>query len=115
MWRNLMAIVLVWGPALAAQAEDVTVSTYYPSPRGVYKELRVANNAELASQGGNVLIGAAPPVAKLGVDGSANISGNMTIQGTIRIEGGGPGTKKTLVSNAAGDAAWDYGYAVYSP
>lgn len=115
MWRHVIAVVLVWGPALAARAEDVTVSTYYPSPRGVYKELRVANNTELAQQGGNVLIGTAPPAAKLGVDGNANIDGNVTVQGTIRIEGGTPGSKKTLVSNATGDATWDFGYAVYAP
>ncbi len=38
----LTAALLAGAPM--AFAEDVTVTTYYPSPRGVYKELRVTNN-----------------------------------------------------------------------
>ena len=34
----LLGVLLLGG--LIAQAEDITISTYYPSPRGVYDELR---------------------------------------------------------------------------
>lgn len=38
MW--LMSVCLLLCAPVAAWAEDVTVTTYYPSPRGVYEELR---------------------------------------------------------------------------
>ena len=42
MTRWLMGIVVgVICAAAVAMGEEVTVSTYYPSPRGVYNELRV--------------------------------------------------------------------------
>ena len=44
-------------------ADDITLTTTYPSPRGVYKELRATNNVFLATLAGAVSIGAAgPPV-----------------------------------------------------
>src|SRR3989338_5541861 len=36
-----------------ASADDVTVTTYYPSPRGVYHELRTMDNTYLAVQNSN--------------------------------------------------------------
>ena len=39
-------VVLMTGVMGQALAEDITVSTYYPSPRGVYDELR-ANTVEV--------------------------------------------------------------------
>ena len=42
-------------------AEDLTVTTYYPAPRGVYKELRTTDDALLALEGGAVGVGTATP------------------------------------------------------
>src|SRR3989338_26953 len=39
--------------APAARAEDVTVTTYYPSPQGVFEELRTTQDTSLAIQGGD--------------------------------------------------------------
>ena len=39
----------VSGIALTAMAEDLTLSTYYPSPKGVYQELRT-NTLEVAGR-----------------------------------------------------------------
>ena len=38
-----LGLVLALLPAFAV-AEDITVTTYYPSPRGVYGELRTTGN-----------------------------------------------------------------------
>ena len=51
-----------------AVAEDITLTTYYPSPRGVYKELQTTNNAFFATQGGSVGVGTNTPGAMLEVN-----------------------------------------------
>ncbi len=43
----LAGVAVLWSTTMTAFAEDITLTTYYPSPRGVYKELRV-NDAGLA-------------------------------------------------------------------
>jgi hypothetical protein len=35
-----------------AEGEEIILTTYYPSPRGVYRELRTTHNALLARLGG---------------------------------------------------------------
>ena len=57
-------------PMIGALAEDITVSTYYPSPRGIYQELRTMNNTFLATLGGNVGIGTIAPNDRLAVVGA---------------------------------------------
>jgi hypothetical protein len=42
-------VAIGFGGAAAALAEDITVSTYYPSPRGVYEELH-AERVEVKGQ-----------------------------------------------------------------
>ncbi|MBI4597495.1 MAG: hypothetical protein HY737_03740, partial [Candidatus Omnitrophica bacterium] len=34
-------------------AEEITLTTYYPSPRGVYQELRSTSSSYFATQGGS--------------------------------------------------------------
>ena len=48
-WSWLWAVAAVLGLGWAAHGEDITISTYYPSPRGVYDELR-ANLLVLTDQ-----------------------------------------------------------------
>lgn len=46
-WPALgVAAVVVAGPSILA-AEDITVTTYYPSPRGMYDELRTAGDVSV--------------------------------------------------------------------
>lgn len=78
--------------------EQLTLTTYYPSPYGVYQELRSTQNAYLAYSGGNVGIGTNAPQGKLHVTGTGNVvmntSGNMGIGTTnpvakLHLSGGG--------------------------
>ncbi|MBI3322039.1 MAG: hypothetical protein HYZ91_07225 [Candidatus Omnitrophica bacterium] len=63
----------------AVFAEDVTITTYYPSPRGVYNQLRTIGQTTLAEQGGNVGIGTTAPGATLDVQGTERLSGTLTL------------------------------------
>ena len=67
--RTLGLALLVLGAALTvvSVAENVTISTYYPSPKGVYQQLSTTGQTMLATQGGNVGIGTATPTTNLQV------------------------------------------------
>jgi|GEM_PF-5979490 len=56
MW---LVVVLLLGTVAYVLAEDLTLSTYYPSPRGVYKELAVetATVSEQLAVNGNTILG----------------------------------------------------------
>ena len=54
--------VVLLGVTAYALAEDLTLTTYYPSPRGVYKELRTSGDVAIGSTG--------TPTARLHVVGS---------------------------------------------
>lgn len=107
---------LLLGTMTYAIAEDVTLTTYYPSPRGVYNELRTNNNTFLAIQeSGKVGIGAASASEKLDVTGNAMIRGNATVTGTLTVQSGGvvviargnPGNGKVLTAiDSSGTAVW---------
>jgi hypothetical protein len=49
--NSLAAAMLVFAMVGHAAAEDVTLTTYYPSPRGVYNELRVGTGTPTAPTG----------------------------------------------------------------
>ena len=105
MERTLKAWLVVGmllGTMAYAIAEDITLTTYYPSPRGVYNELRSNNNTFLAVQGGSVGIGAASASAKL------DVTGTTILRGTVTIQDGTQATDRVLMSDANGQARWDY-------
>ena len=67
-----LGLLLAFG---IAGAEEVKVTTYYPSPEGEYNKLNTTGNTNLATtSAGNVGIGTPTPGWKLGVNGSMHTS-----------------------------------------
>ncbi len=70
--KTLVIMLVLATAACAAYAETVQISTYYPSPYGVYQTLDTTGNTTLANAGGAVAVGTAtvPPAGvKLDVQG----------------------------------------------
>lgn len=81
-------LVLIFALAVFAQsafAEEVTVTTYYPSPEGKYKKLETTDETLLAtdttSETAKVGIGTTTPQATLDVNGDLSVSGTITVNG----------------------------------
>ncbi len=113
--RGMILAVAMSFAAYAAYAENITVSTYYPSPFGSYTTLTATTmtagvldstgQTHLATGGGGVRIGSAADAAagnELDVTGDARISGNLNL-----TAGGQSGNLQ--VSCSAGNC-----YAVYA-
>ena len=114
--RGLILAVAMSFAAYAAYAENVTVSTYYPSPFGSYQSLTTTGVTNLATGAGNVVIGAAGAgTQKLSVTGNAAVSGAITgasVTTTGTVTAGttfNVGTKQVML-DCSGAAC----YAVYA-
>ncbi len=79
--------LLLLGTLGYALAEDVTVTTYYPSPRGIYKQIQTTDDTFLATQGGGVGIGTTIPAAKLTIQDGAILA--QGVSGPTPAIGGG--------------------------
>ncbi len=65
-----MVLIVLLGVAIYALAEDLTLTTYYPSPRGVYKELRASESVAIGATRGPWQPGSSPlPAHRLLVAG----------------------------------------------
>lgn len=79
----------------ALSTEQLTMTTYYPSPYGVYDQMRATNNTYLAYTGGSVGIGTSSPPGgvKFNVAGNGNTSqfdGRVGVGGAF-VDVGGTG------------------------
>ena len=83
--RGLVLVIAMSFAAYAAYADNVTVSTYYPSPFGSYQKLTTTDDTNLATAGGSVMIGAGAATEKLDVNGNARIGGDATVTGTATM------------------------------
>lgn len=83
----LAALALVAFHPGELSTEQLTLNTYYPSPYGVYEEMRSRNNTYLAYAAGNVGIGKTSAGARLDVNGTTILGGNTTVNGNETING----------------------------
>lgn len=96
-----LAAALLLTAASELGSENVTMSTYYPAPSGVYTQMLTTQNTFLARDGGRVGIGTGSPTQKLDVAGKLRINDGTQAAGLV------------LTSDANGVASW--GYATYAP
>lgn len=73
------AVVAIVTPELGS--ENVTLSTYYPAPSGVYNKMITTGATLLATSGGSVGIGTTTPDAKLQVVTGAGMGLHITAPG----------------------------------
>ena len=131
-----MVVLLLGGTMAYAIAEELTLTTYYPSPRGVYQELRTSGDvaigklnpptARLEIIGGGATSATSAllvrnvdqtPLVDIKNDGSLGIgttspTAKLDVVGSIRIADGTQGNGKVLMSDANGRASWsDVTYA----
>lgn len=89
--------------AVELASENVTLTTYYPAPSGIYAKMITTNNTYLARDGGNVGIGTTNPLAKLEVSGSGATGGiAINNSGTPFIDFGSGGSKGRIEVNSSG-------------
>ena len=67
-----LAAALVAGLSIGLLADTMTMTTYYPSPTGIYQRFVTTAQTILARDGGNVGIGTTAPQGKLDVSSKAS-------------------------------------------
>ncbi|MDE2293559.1 MAG: hypothetical protein KGL53_15870 [Elusimicrobia bacterium] len=82
-----LALALVSLRPAPLATENLTLTTYYPSPYGVYQELRSTGNAYLAYQTGRVGVGTTSPAASLDVNGGARVRQDGEVDGRLGVGG----------------------------
>jgi len=100
MARLLRSIFLIFSVsvffAAIVFAEEITITTYYPSPYGSYSSLQTDKLGVGDNNGDGALTSADVPTT----------SGDVWIKGSVTIKGGAPGLNKVLTSDANGLASW---------
>lgn len=104
--------IILFGAAISVSADEVSITTFYPSPNAVYKSLETSGETVLATGGdAPVGIGTRSPVADLDIRHASDESGEQTVMNLsasdsrkIRINLFTKGTPslKTIQGNAKG-------------
>ncbi|MFA5362403.1 MAG: hypothetical protein WC335_04040 [Candidatus Omnitrophota bacterium] len=101
MYGLIFVVIFLFAPVVVS-AEDITITTYYPSPYGSYDQLQTANNTYLATGGGFVGIGNTTAGEKLDVTGNIRATGTITGNNVVAVnEFIGPGVIRQI-RHAAG-------------
>ncbi|MBI4371348.1 MAG: hypothetical protein HY552_03510 [Elusimicrobia bacterium] len=99
--RGAAACAILAASAAELGSENVTLTTYYPAPSGIYTRMITTGDTQLARDGGSVLIG--PTGAS---------TAKLAVAGAVKIADGTQGAGKVLVSDASGNASWAQGSSV---
>lgn len=114
-YRTLLAVLLLGACVLELASETLHMTTYYPSPLGIYRKIVTTMETVLNKNGGNAILvpNASNPGGSVGIGTSApdpgvklDVEGDVNVGGQIRIAGGAPGPGKVLTSDAGGNATW---------
>lgn len=92
--KGALALAILFGTAYAARSENFTLSTFYPSPTGVYRKLITTLDTILARDGGTLTVGSKTTPAKVDINGSLRLSDGSQALGNV------------LTSDANGFASW---------
>ncbi|HAM36518.1 MAG TPA: hypothetical protein DEB40_14515 [Elusimicrobia bacterium] len=76
---GVMTVMLLFGVVDELGSESLSLSTYYPAPSGVYTQMITTNNAFLARNGGNVLVGTSV------LPGGLSATGNVVVNGGVVV------------------------------
>jgi len=80
MKKLKLLLVFIFGFISVSFADEtLTITTYYPSPYGIYNELTTTGNTYLATSGGNVGIGTTSPAYLLDVNTGINVNKSGTV------------------------------------
>ncbi|MFH1726731.1 MAG: hypothetical protein ABII00_19150 [Elusimicrobiota bacterium] len=82
---SALALLLLCLLPAELTTEEMTRTTYYPSPFGVYEKMRSTDNTRLAYTSGRVGVGTTEPAAELDVRGHSLIQGNADISGKADV------------------------------
>jgi len=128
LWCFLLCIIFLCAGLIFAQNEQLTITTYYPSPYGSYNDLTVSdrmaigdvnndgtvNESDMAvcpsgdptCTAGNPVIGSLTVKGRVGI-GTATPSSKLELNGKIKITDGSQGVGKVLTSDANGVGSWE--------
>ena len=81
-----LTLAVLLGTMAYAIAEDITLTTYYPSPRGVYQELRAMGNlgVGIMAPANRLHVYSTTPTDGVAIDGTTNPGLNLRNAGTIK-------------------------------
>ncbi|MBI3548356.1 MAG: hypothetical protein HY078_04805 [Elusimicrobia bacterium] len=77
--KAALVVLLLGAGTVKLASESMTLTTYYPSPSGIYRLLTSTQRTILARDSGNVGVGTNAPGAKLDVAGDVNAEGALSI------------------------------------
>ncbi|MFA6002577.1 MAG: hypothetical protein WC881_00765 [Elusimicrobiota bacterium] len=110
--RWLFCGLLLIGCASELASENVTLTTYYPAPSGVYTKMITTADTYLSTDGGNVGIGTRLPQTKLDIVRPAGRLGlDIANNGDSVFSNGSPSVERMRISAANG---W-IGFGVAAP
>lgn len=83
--RTGLAALALAACALEISSETINMTTYYPSPLGIYRKIVTTTETILNKNGGNtLLVPASNPSGKVGV-GTADPQAKLDVAGTLRV------------------------------